>query len=151
MDSIEKSNFITKLRLAIINGENGLEYFIEKWKQINEIDKISLSDPLLLMCHREMQQDTYISSTYFEFQNIVQYIIDTQEYKTDVKKFILSNSAKAIDIVNIFFKLKRNNYIENTNEETAQLISIIFDIRYTTAYSYLKDHKKFDSARNLLS
>lgn len=62
MDSKEKSNFITKLRLAIINGENGLEYFIEKWKQINEIDKISLSDPLLLMCHREMQQDTYMSN-----------------------------------------------------------------------------------------
>lgn len=150
MDSKEKSNFINKLRLAIANGENGIEYFMEKWKNINETDRLSLTDPLLLMCHREMQQDTYISSIYFEFQNIVQYIIDTQEFKTDVKKFNLSNTAKAIDIVNIFHKLKRNNYITNTNEETAQLISIVFDIKYTTAYSYLKDNKKFESIRNLL-
>ncbi len=150
MDSKEKSNFINKLRLAITNGENGIEYFMEKWKELNEMDKLSLSDPILLMCHREMQQDTYISSIYFEFQNIVQYIIDTQEYKTDVKKFNLSNTAKAIDIVYIFHKLKRNNYITNTNEETAQLISIVFDIKYKTAYSYLKDNKKFESIRNLL-
>jgi hypothetical protein len=83
MDSKEKSNFINKLRLAIANGENGIEYFMEKWKNINETDRLSLTDPLLLMCHREMQQDTYISSIYFEFQNIVQYIIDTlvKEFK----------------------------------------------------------------------
>lgn len=33
MNEEEQSNFINKLRIDINEGENKLEFFIEKWKQ----------------------------------------------------------------------------------------------------------------------
>ena len=150
MNSEEKSNFINKLRIGITEGEDKLEFFIEKWKEFNDIDKESLSMPLLEMCIKEMRSDNYKSKAYFEFQNIVLHIKENQEYKSDIKMFNLSNAVKANEIVKIFMRLKNNGYIDNTNEDTATLICKIFDIKYETAYSYLKNPEKLDKTRDIL-
>lgn len=150
MNTEEKSNFINKLRIDINEGEDKLEFFIKKWKEFNDIDKESLSMPLLEMCIKEMRSDDYKSKAYFEFQNIVLYLRENQEYKSDIKKFNLSNAVKANEIVKIFLELKRRKYIDNTNEDTATLICTIFDIKYETAYSYLKNPEKLDKTRDIL-
>jgi hypothetical protein len=102
------------------------------------------------MCLNEMQQDKFVDPAYFEFQNIANYLNESQEYETDVKKFNLSNAAKNNEIVKIFMRLKQLGYITNTNEEIAKLISKVFDIEYGTAISYLKKPGDQKSVRNLL-
>jgi len=150
MDSQEKSDLINHLLNYIRNEKEGYKYFIQKWNQLNEEDINSLKEPLYLMCIKEMQQDKFISSIYFEFQNICHYLLETQEYKPDVKKFNISNTAKDNEIVKIFMRLKQLGIILNTNEEIASLISIVFDIGYKTAYSYLKKPNDQKSVKNLL-
>ena len=77
-------------------------------------------------------------------------IRNKQKNKSDIKKFNLSNGAKAIEIVKIFLELKQRNYIDNNNEDTATLICTIFDIKYNTALSYLDNPKKLGKTKDLL-
>ena len=150
MDSQEKSNFVNHLRHYIKNEKEGYKYFLQEWNQLNEEDINSLKGPLYVMCIYEMQQDKFVEPAYFEFQDIANYLIESKEYKPDVKKFNISNAAKDNEIVKIFMRLKNLNYITNTNEEIASLISKVFDIEYGTAHSYLKKPNDQKSVRNLL-
>ena len=142
MNSEEKSNFINKLRIGITEGEDKLEFFIEKWKEFNDIDKESLSMPLLEMCIKEMRSDNYKSKAYFEFQNIVLHIKENQEYKSDIKMFNLSNAVKANEIVKIFLELKKRKYIDNTNEDNGEDEYIIGNMDYEDFYELKEKQDK---------
>ena len=148
MDSKEKADFINHLRYHIKNDKEGYKYFIQKWEQLDENNIKSLKGPLIDMCIQEMQKEEYVTAAYFEFQNVVTYFQDV--FKTEVRKFNISNAAKKNEIVKIFIRLKDLRYISNSNEEMAHLISQVFDIKYSTAYSYIKNPSDQKSVRNLL-
>lgn len=148
MDSKEKADFINHLRYHIKNDKEGYKYFVKKWNQLDEDNINSLKNPLIDMCIQEMQKEEYVTAAYFEFQNVVTYF--QGEFKTEVRKFNISNAAKKNEIVKIFIRLKDLRYISNSNEEMAHLISIVFDIKYTTALSYINKPSKQVSVRNLL-
>jgi len=148
MDSKEKSLLIQDLRYSIEKEGKGFDYFIEKWKDLNQEDIDSLIQPLLEMCFREMQKDSIPSASYFEFQKICDYFND--RFKPEVKKFTISNSASGNEIVKVFYHLKQMGYITNTNEEIANLISLFFDIKETSALSYLKKPSEQKGVRDLL-
>ena len=93
---------------------------------------------------------TKYSTQYFEYQNILKYLIDSGEYKPDIRKFTMTNAVKAKEIVKIFMRLNKSNYIRNTNEEIAMLISTMFEIDYKLAYNYLKNPGKTDTTKDLL-
>jgi hypothetical protein len=148
MDSKEKSLLIQNLRYNIEKEGKGFDYFIEKWKDLNQEDIDSLIQPLLEMCFREMQKDSMPSASYFEFQKICDYFND--RFKPEVKKFAIANSTSANEIVKLFMRLKQNGYITNTNEEIAYLISLVFNINENTALSYLKKPSEQVGVRDLL-
>lgn len=148
MNSEEKSNLINHLRFHIKNNNEGYEYFLKKWEQLDEEDANSLKQPLIVMCYQEMQKEEFITASYFEFQKVTIFFED--EFIPQANKFNISNAATKNEIVKIFMRLKQLGYITNTNEETAKLISIVFDIGYDTALSYLKNPGKQVSVRNLL-
>jgi len=148
MDSIEKANLINHLRFHIKDSNKGFKYFLEKWNELNEEDADSLKEPLLIMCVLEMQNDHSISSVYFEFQDVIKYF--ENDLKPNVNKFKLKQGIKDIEIVKLFQRLKALKYILNTNEETAALISHIFEIKYDTALSYLKKPSELSAVNDLL-
>jgi len=149
MDSKEKADFINHLRYHIKNDNEGYKYFIHKWNQLDEEDINSLKQPLLVMCYQEMLKDEFVSPSYFEFQNVIKFFDD--EFIPQAKKINVSNAATSNEIVKIFMRLKQLGYITNTNEEIANLISQIFDIKNSTALSYLKKPSELESVRNLLN
>jgi len=148
MDSIEKANFINHLRFHIKDSNKGFKYFLEKWSELNKEDADSLKEPLLIMCVLEIQNDHSISSAYFEFQDVIKYF--ENDIKPNVNKFNLKQGIKDIEIVKLFLRLKALKYILNTNEETAALISQIFEIKYDTALSYLKKPSELSAVNDLL-
>lgn len=148
MDSERKSDFIGHLRYNIKDTSKGYKYFLDKWSELNEEDADSLKEPLLIMCVQEMQNDHSISSAYFEFQNVVKYF--ENDLKPIVNKFLLKDSIKDIEIVKLFVRLKGLKYILSTNEETAALISLVFDIKFQTALSYLKKPGELEGVYDLL-
>jgi len=148
MDSIEKANFINHLRFHIKDSNKGFKYFLEKWNELAKEDATSLKEPLIIMCSQELVNNHSISSSYFEFREVIKYFED--EFKPDVKKFNVSNAAKDNEIVKLFLRLKKLGYIVNSNEEIANLISCVFDINEKTALSYLKNPDKQTAVRDLL-
>lgn len=148
MDSNEKSLLIQHFRYSIEKEGKGFDYFMEKWKDLNQEDIDSLIKPLLVMCLIEMQKDSIPSASYFEFQRIYNYFND--QFKPEVKKFGMANSASGNEIVKVFYRLKQMGYITNTNEEIAYLISSVFDIKETSALSYLKKPGEQEGVRDLL-
>lgn len=148
MDSQRKSDFIGHLRYNIKDTSKGYKYFLKKWSELNEEDAESLKEPLLIMCVQEMQIDHSISSAYFEFQDVIKYF--ENELKPNVNKFMLKDGIKDIEIVKLFLRLKGLKYILSTNEETAALISLVFDIKFQTALSYLKKPSELEGVHDLL-
>jgi hypothetical protein len=148
MNSIEKANFINHLRFNIKDSSKGFKYFLEKWGELKEEDADSLKEPILIMCVLEMQNDYSISSAYFEFQDVIKYF--ENDLKPNVNKFKIKQGIKDIEIVKLFQRLKALNHILSTNEETAALISLVFDIKFQTALSYLKKPSELDGVYDLL-
>lgn len=150
MTSQEKSIFIQQMRYRIKEEDKGYQYFFERWNELSEEDKESLKDPILIMCLRENQIDDGPSKNYFEFQDVIKFLSIEDEYKPDIKKFVVKNGASDKSIVKLFMKLDDLGYIDNTNEEIAKLVSIIFDINYKTALSYLNNPNQMEKTKDLL-
>lgn len=151
MNSQEKSNFINHLRFHIKDSTKGFKYFLEKWEKLDQIDATLLKEPLLIMCIDEMKIDKSISSAFFEFQNVINYFIENGEYIPDIKKFTMTNAVNGKEITKIFYRLNKLNYIHNTNEEIAKLLSTLFEIKYLSAYNYLKNPKNMENTKDILS
>ena len=150
MNSEEKSKFVQHLIYHIKDTSKGFNYFIEKWMNLDKEEIESLKTPLLTMCLKEMEIINQLSDSYFEFQKVSNYLIENGEYKPDIKKFNLTNGTSDKAIVKLFMKLDDLGFINNTNEEIANLVSQVFDIKYTTALSYLKNPNQMEKTKDLL-
>ena len=110
-----------------------------------------MRNPLLMLCINEIDKINNFSESYFEYQKVSKYLIENAEYKPDIKKFTMTNAVNGKEIVKIFMRLNKLNYIHNTNEEIAKIVSTVFEIKYTTAYNYLKNPKNMDNTKDILS
>ncbi len=151
MDSTEKANFINNLRFHIKNSNKGFEYFLEKWNELSKENRDSLKLALKIMCMQEMNNVDTITSSFFEFEKVSKYIDESETYFPDTEKFLTQNGANDKAIVKLFMELRSRGFIDNTNEEIAKLISNVFNIKYSTAYKYLKNPSEMGKTKNLLS
>jgi len=148
MNSTEKSKLVQHLIYHIKDISKGFDYFLEKWKQLEKEDIESIKNPLIFLCQNEMSNNIF-SESYFEYEKVLNYLIENDEYKPDIKKFNLTNATSDKAIVKIFMKLDDLGIINNTNEEIANLISIVFDINYKTALSYLNNPNQMQKTKDL--
>jgi hypothetical protein len=149
MDSKEKSELVQHLIYHIKDTTKGFDYFLEKWEKLDKEDIESIRNPLLMLCINEMNNPKDFSKSYFEYQKVSDYLIENEEYKPDTKKFVVKNGVSNKAIVKLFMKLDNYGYIDNTNEEIAKLISLIFDINYKTALSYLNNPNQMQKTKDL--
>jgi len=148
MNSTEKSKLVQNLVYHIKDISKGFNYFLEKWKQLEKEDIESIKNPLIFLCQNEMSNYIF-SESYFEYEKVLNYLIEKDEYKPDIKKFNLTNATSDKAIVKIFMKLDDLGIINNTNEEIAKLISHVFDINYKTALSYLNNPNQMQKTKDL--
>jgi hypothetical protein len=151
MDSKEKSNFINHLRFHVKDSNKGFKYFLEKWNELTNDDADTLKEALKAMCIQELSKEDSISSSFFEFEQVLNYVNELNTYFPETKKFLLSNGAKDKSIVKVFMELKNRGFINNTNEEIAKLVSLVFNIKQDTAYRYLKNPGSMSKTKDLLS
>ena len=151
MDSQEKSNFVNHLRFHVKDSNKGFKYFLEKWNELAKEDADALKNALKAMCMQELSKEDYISSSFFEFEQVYNYIDKKENYYPDTNKLTLANGASDKAIVKIFKQLKTSGYIDNTNEETAKIVSMVFNIKYDTALRYLKNPGDMSKTKNLLN
>jgi len=148
MNSEEKSKFVQHIIYHIKDTSKGFDYFIEKWKELDKEDIESIKNALMSLCQIEIVNNNF-SESYFEYEKVFNYLIENEEYKPDIKKFNLTNGTSDKAIVKLFMRLKNSGNINNTNEEIANLISHVFDIKYKTALSYLNNPNQMDKTKNL--
>jgi hypothetical protein len=150
MNSEEKSKLVQHIIYHVKDTSKGFEYFLEKWGELDNEDIESLKTPLLTMCLKEMEIVNQLSDSYFEFQKVSNYLIENGEYIPEIKKFNLTNGTSDKAIVKLFMKLDDLGIINNTNEEIANLVSQVFDIKYKTALSYLNNPNQMDKTKDVL-
>ena len=148
MNSTEKSKLLQHLIYHIKDISKGFNYFLEKWEKLDKEDVESLKYPLITLCQTEILNNNF-SESYFEYEKVLNYLIEKDEYKPDIKKFNLTNATSDKAIVKIFMKLDDLGIINNTNEEIAKLISHVFDINYKTALSYLNNPNQMQKTKDL--
>ena len=127
MDSKELSLKIQNLVYHITNDNDGYEYFKMKWEIIN--DKPNIGDVRF--------KGDPTSILFFNSIKILEYFGESNEIIDPCFPLKLNQKITDKEIVKVFKRLQNNKVVLDTNKTLAKALSIIFNIKEGTIYSYL--------------
>lgn len=137
MDSRELSLKIQNLVYHITNDNDGFEYFKMNWGIINKEDEIYLKSSLIKICQNTLFNGDPTSILFFNSIKILEYFEELNEIIDPCFPLKLNQKITDKEIVKVFKKLQNNKVILDGNRTLAKALSIIFNIKEGTIYSYL--------------
>jgi hypothetical protein len=137
MDSKELSLKIQNLVYHITNDNDGFEYFKMNWEIINKEDEIYLKSSLIKLCHNTLMSGDPTSIYFFNSIKILEYFGQSNEIIDPCFPLKLNQKITDKEIVKVFKRLQNNKVVLDTNKTLAKALSIIFNIKEGTIYSYL--------------
>jgi hypothetical protein len=78
------------------------------------------------------------------------FVVLESEGEFSTGKLFLNANVKDIQIAKLFYELKTNGCLLNTNEEIAGVIAKVFDKKFKTMLSYLNNPEKMTKANPLI-
>jgi hypothetical protein len=137
MDTRELSLKIQNLVYHITNDNDGFEYFKMNWGIINKEDEIYLKSSLIKICQNTLFNGDPTSILFFNSIKILEYFEELNEIIDPCFPLKLNQKITDKEIVKVFKRLQNNKVILDTNKTLAKALSIIFNIKEGTIYSYL--------------
>lgn len=125
--------------------------FIEiKLEKMNEIDQSNLKRRILAKAKKSIndheENDIFSGESYRNAEKVINYYENKlTEHPTKIK---LNNTISDKQIVYLFRILQENKYFINNKKEIAKALSLIFEIKESTATKYLSD-KELEQPKNL--
>lgn len=158
----EMESYMLDIKGKILsNPQEGYLYFTEKWENLSNEDKPVLIDYVIEMCLERIAikdgfNQSMINKTFSNYEvrlcctAILKYLNEEAPPRKNLQ-FQLTGGIKDVDVAKLFYELKANGYLENNNEELAEIIaSVFFDVKEKTILSYIKNPgTKFNNAKNL--
>jgi hypothetical protein len=137
MNTRELSLKIQNLVYHITNDNDGFEYFKMNWGIINKEDEIYLKSSLIKICQNTLFNGDPTTIIFFNSIKILEYFEELNEIIDPCFPLKLNQKITDKEIVKVFKRLQNNKVILDTNKTLAKALSIIFNIKEGTIYSYL--------------
>ena len=150
MDTRELSLKIQNLVYHITNDNDGFEYFKMNWGIINKEDEIYLKSSLIKICQNTLFNGDPTSILFFNSIKILEYFEELNEIIDPCFPLKLNQKITDKEIVKVFKRLQNNKVILDTNKTLAKALSIIFNIKEGTIYSYLSKTGEMKGVDNII-
>ena len=150
MDTRELSLKIQNLVYHITNDNDGFEYFKMNCGIINKEDEIYLKSSLIKICQNTLFNGDPTSILFFNSIKILEYFKELNEIIDPCFPLKLNQKITDKEIVKVFKRLQNNKVILDTNKTLAKALSIIFNIKEGTIYSYLSKTGEMKGVDNII-
>jgi len=150
MDSKELSEKIQNLVYHITNDNDGFEYFKLKWENIKKEEEIFLKSSILRICQNILFNGDPTTIIFFNSIKILEYFEELNEIIDPCFPLKLNQKITDKEIVKVFKRLQNKKVILDTNKTLAKALSIIFNIKEGTIFSYLSKTSEMNEVDDII-
>lgn len=132
------------------NPANGSESIKSQWKDLKPEERQTLKPFFIKQLWIELATTIEATERQFYWVELCNSLSDELTDEGPIQPLYLADKIKDIQIAKIFYELRRNGVLENTNEEIAKALAQLFGLNPKTILSYLNEPRRLAKAQSLL-